>query len=103
MSFTVALDFDGTLSTPEGEPIEGAVQMVNRLHKAGVKLFVYSARAQFGGGLNHIVAWLAHYGFPEMPVLPKPTADVYLDDRAMTFGDWSTVYAAIVRQKGREE
>lgn len=102
MSFAVAIDFDGVLSDADGEPQPGALEMVTRLHKAGVTLFVHSSRATFGAGFQHITAWIEHHGFPPMMVVPKPVADVYLDDRALTHVDWSTSYAAIVRQKGRE-
>lgn len=102
MSFGVALDFDGVLADGEGNPLPGALEMVTRLHKAGVDLWVFSARACYGGGVQHIRAWLDTHGFPEMDVVPKPRADVYLDDHAIRHDDWPTSYAAIVRQKGRQ-
>ncbi len=102
MSFGVAIDFDGVLADSEMEPLPGAREMVTRLVKSGCECWIFSARACYGGGVAQIRAWLDHHGFPEMDVVPKPRADVYLDDRAIRFDEWSTAYAAIVRLKGRQ-
>lgn len=111
MSFTVAIDFDGTLMVPTGRrfsntdlgiPEKGAQAFVGRLVQSGVTCFVHSVRANDDAGKLAISRWLERYGFPRLAVVGKPHAEVYLDDRGMTFTNWSKAYGDIVRQKGRE-
>lgn len=102
MSFTVALDFDGVLCDKTGLPVHGALQMVSRLVRGGVHCYVHSARGAYPGGVAHIASWLKKHTFPEMEVIGKPHADVYLDDKAVEFAGWEASYSAITRRRGRQ-
>lgn len=111
MSFTVAIDFDGTLCKPTGRrfsntdlgiPMPGAQQFVQRLVQSGADCFVHSVRANTDAGRLAIDQWLARYNFPALRVVGKPVADVYLDDRGIRFTSWTMAYSEIVRQRGRE-
>jgi len=102
MSLTVAVDFDGVLADKDMNPIDGAKDMVTRLVRADFHVYVHSCRAAWGGGRAQIEAWLEANDFPDLDVVPKPRADVYLDDRAIRFDDWPSAYTRIIREEGRQ-
>ena len=79
-----------------------AVGEVTRLVRADFHVFVHSCRAAWGGGRAQIEAWLEANDFPDLDVVPKPRADVYLDDRAIRFDDWPSAYTRIIREEGRQ-
>src|ERR1039458_1790174 len=90
----IAIDFDGVihndskkypggkLMRPTGPPIEGALEGIKALLKAGKEVVIHTARPA-----SHVGPWLAKNGFPKLKVTnTKPVARVYLDDRAVHFG-----------------
>ncbi|HXJ69387.1 MAG TPA: hypothetical protein VNM39_10810 [Verrucomicrobiae bacterium] len=98
----IALDFDGVLSDRAGQPMQGALDYVRRLTRAGHEVFVHSARANYPGGVQYIRDWLLVHEFPFLTIEPKPLADVYVDDRAVTHRrDWNATYINVTHAIGR--
>lgn len=106
-TYTVAVDFDGTLATkvepfnPKkcGEPVEWVVRWVKAFKEAGAKIIVWTCR----GNTDPVEEWLEEHGIPcdhvnEHPGghtgSPKVYADVYIDDRGVHVDD--------LPKKGRE-
>jgi histidinol phosphatase-like enzyme len=112
---TICIDIDGTLvhyeewqsETHFGSVITGAVEAVNKLRSNGWYVIIYTTR----GNKDIIKRFLNENGIEfdsinENPFQPnnalggKPIADVYIDDRAITFdGDWTSAYNKIVSFK----
>jgi len=106
LTHTIALDFDSVLNnfkppftlTPHDLPVDGALDFVNWLLSEGWKVIVYSSRsANDVKGTALIHDWLSRNGFPvdKMKIAyGKPSADLYLDDRAFRFeGNFDEVMA----------
>lgn len=90
-------DIDGTICTnTEGEydrarPYDDVIAHVNALAEAGHRIVLYTARGSTTG-----IDWRAvteqqlkrwHVRYHEL-FLGKPTADVYVDDKAVNALDW---------------
>jgi hypothetical protein len=108
---TVCVDIDGTLVRYEkwqgdhhfGEILPGAVDAMRQLRKDGWFIIIYTTR----GNREAIKAFLESQkivfdAINENPFQPdnarggKPIADVYIDDRAITFdGNWATAVEKI--------
>ncbi len=109
---TICIDIDGTLTTyikwidkdTFGDILPGSVDCITKLKNAGWFIIIYSTRAD----KSAVRMFLHKQGIPydainENPNQPqnaiggKPLADVYLDDRALTFnGTWEGMYEKIV-------
>jgi hypothetical protein len=90
-------DLDGTLCTnTEGEyesavPFQGRISKVNALYEEGNNILIYTARGTVTG-----IDWrkltekqLSLWGVKYHELrLGKPFADVYIDDRAISDGDF---------------
>ena len=94
---TIMIDLDGVLCTEErtferplAEPIAGAREALHRLRAAGHTVVVYTARSWS----EYRVAkkWLDDHGFEYDGLhMGKPVADVWIDDRAIRFTNWTDV------------
>lgn len=94
---TYCFDIDGTLCTnTEGdyeaaEVLPGMVARVNALYDSGCRILLNTTRGSTTG-----ICWrelterqLAAWGFKYHELfLGKPTADVYVDDKAVNIKDW---------------
>ena len=97
-------DIDGTLcDTPNKEngkpdyenatPIPFMLEHVNRLYDEGNKIILQTARGR-GSGIDHRVltrTQLQGWGFKFHdlePMFHKPTADLFIDDKAINVEDW---------------
>ena len=79
-----------------GPPIIGACDGVWALWRAGHDLTIHTCRVQNEAQAAHVEAWLAYFGFPRVPVIvPKPIADVYVDDHALVFVTWEDLRRAL--------
>lgn len=96
---TIAVDFDGVIhqyvskwTQPEeikDGPCEGAIEWL-RAMLAEFRVLIYSSRACTHEGKKAIGAWLLANGLTSdeldrIGMLEKPTALIYLDDRAVQF------------------
>jgi ribonucleotide monophosphatase NagD (HAD superfamily) len=92
---TVLVDLDGVICTEESfveralaQPIAGAREALQKLRAAGYIVVVYTAR---GWNEQRVVTqWLADHGFDYDGLhMGKPVADIWIDDRAIRFTDWT--------------
>jgi uncharacterized HAD superfamily protein len=95
---TYCIDIDGTLCTnTEGdyeraEPISDVIAEINRLHEAGHKILLLTARGSTTAidwrecTERQLAAWNVRY---DQLFFGKPTADVYVDDKAINAHAWA--------------
>lgn len=91
---TFAFDLDGVLASlvPDGEygkaePLAAGVALARRLHEAGNRIVVYTARGSATGRdwLEVTRAQLLRWGVPHDALhFGKPAADYYVDDRMIS-------------------
>lgn len=99
---TIAVDFDGVIADYDGykgpgvlgEPRLDVISAMRTLHTEGWKIVINTTR-----GETEILEYLKRHGVPHDEINrnsdyktqgPKPVADVYWDDRALTYsGDAS--------------
>jgi hypothetical protein len=96
---SICLDFDGVIHNmttpwagpgdpPHDDPVPGVKGFINRLLKAGIKVYVFSCRSETEQGIRQMKDWFWYNDInPTDLFFPstKPIADVYLEDRAMCF------------------
>jgi len=106
----ICIDIDGTIAElrkkgegySEVSPKEGAVETLKKLNEEGHYIILYTARNMetFLGNLGKINAvqgpilyeWLRKYEIPYDEVyFGKPSADVYIDDKAIKFETWKNL------------
>jgi capsule biosynthesis phosphatase len=106
----ICIDFDGVISQLKKKndtydtvlPIKGAVEKIKALKNAGHYLIIFTARHMKTcegniGLVNSRIAlstlkWLERYEIPYDEIFfGKPWADVYIDDNAFRFTDWSKI------------
>ena len=106
---TLAVDFDGTIAHYRGyagrgvflDPLPGAADAIRRLKTQGWDIVVFTCRTEedeLRAYLNaHDIPFDAiNVGMdPAMECSGKVYADIYLDDRAVTFHDWTSAPDAV--------
>jgi len=104
-------DIDGTLCTntdgdyPNAQPFAQVIDHVNRLYDEGHRILLYTAR-----GATTRIDWremtekqLKAWGVKYHALfLGKPTADVYIDDKAVNFADWKRAGFQVVLHRPSE-
>jgi len=117
----ICIDLDGTLCTlkqpgqsyADVEPLPGAVERLRELRAAGHVVIITTARhmatceANVGKVLQRVgrttLEWLDRHGFEYDEIhFGKPNAEVYIDDRALRFSDWSNLTEAALVAVARE-
>ena len=108
---TICIDFDAVIAKYNGwrgpgefgSPVEGAPEYIRRLKADGWKIIIHTTR----GEVYDLINYLDDYNIPyddinrntDNPLgtnCGKPFADIYLDDRAITFtGSWPSAFAQI--------
>ncbi|MGD8450490.1 MAG: hypothetical protein PVJ57_01615 [Phycisphaerae bacterium] len=94
---TIMVDLDGVICTEErtferplAEPIAGAREALQKLRDAGHTVVVYTARNWPEYRVTR--KWLDDHGFAYDGLhMGKPVADVWIDDRAIRFTNWTEV------------
>ena len=91
------IDMDGVICEERttferglAKPIEGAVEALVNLHNKGHFIIIYTSR----GWQEYLSTktWLDSYDIPyDLLLMAKPIYDVYIDDRAIHFTDWSGI------------
>ncbi len=111
-SYTIAIDFDGTIVTHEypriGVEIDGAVENIKKLLMDGHRLILWTVRER--ELLDEALAWCQERGivfyavnsnFPEETPADKHfsrklQADIFIDDRSLgKLPHWDTIYQMI--------
>lgn len=94
---TYCFDIDGTLCTntngdySRAEPFRDVINRLDRLYDQGHRILLYTARGATTGidwretTERQLKEWNVHYHELHMG---KPTADVYIDDKAVNSTDW---------------
>ena len=105
---TICVDMDGVIASRDnlnrtkiGEPLEGSDVFLEELHNLGWKIIIFSCRPK-----KMLEGYLAKYDLYYDEInenssleyrSPKPVADVYLDDRGITFeGDYEETLKRII-------
>lgn len=100
----LAIDFDNVLHDPNdrvegkkmGKPVEGAVEAMQALYVAGNKLIIHTVWATNLTRIQALREWLAYFGIMYHEITnQKPTADYYLDDKALKFESWPQALAVL--------
>ena len=90
-------DIDGTLCTnthgdySRARPFYEVIAQINRLYDEGHRILLYTARGATTGidwrelTKLQLKEWNVRY---HALYMGKPTADVYIDDKAMNLNDW---------------
>jgi ribonucleotide monophosphatase NagD (HAD superfamily) len=94
---TFCFDIDGTLCTNtdghylDSQPFPDVIERINGLYETGHRILLYTARGSTTGidwrdvTERQMVEWGVKYHDLH---LGKPTADVYIDDKAININDW---------------
>ena len=90
----ICVDIDGVIATAgpadryeDAQPIQTAIDTVNRLHDAGHEIILFTARGTLTGldwrpvTERQLKTWDVRY---DRLLFGKPAADVYVDDRALS-------------------
>ena len=72
-----------------GLPVDGAIEALEELSKNS-RVIINSSRFEVDEGMEAVRVWMSKHGMNYQLSKHKPTADIYIDDRAVCFtGDWS--------------
>lgn len=102
---TICIDLDGVIfdysegwqgNAYVGKPIKGAIEYINKLKSQGWTVLIHTARVDKGRTKKYVKRFLKKHGIKYDKILPKPVAEIYLDDRAIKFkGNWKKTYNEI--------
>ena len=106
----ICIDIDGVIcklkkkgqSYSELEPVDGAIDKINKIRNNGHYIILYTARrmkthqSNTGKIIKDIgkitLEWLDKYGIEYDEIyFGKPWANVYLDDNALRFSSWDDI------------
>ena len=106
----ICIDLDGVISNlkknnenyEDLKPKKGAVSKIKNLKKNGHHIIIYTARHMktCDGNVGKVISkigmvtlnWLRKYKVPYDEIyFGKPWADIYIDDNALRFSNWSKI------------
>lgn len=111
----VCIDFDGVIHSYDkgygdgslyGDPIEGAIDNIVKLHDAGHNIYILTARKKKQH--KEVEAWIrkhlpgSHKNISIIVSNTKPPAGAYVDDKAIAFRNWDQAMADIIIQIDKE-
>lgn len=115
---TIAIDFDGTMNFYDhwcngpiiNQPIEGCIEALKAFRDMGYEVEIYTCRTNpeinnVSEQLGYLRQWLNDNGLPFVMIWTngKPIADVYIDDRAITFkNNWNEILTVIKNKNSME-
>ena len=118
----IVIDLDGTICPIKGKgetyadlkPNEGAVERLQSLKSEGHYLIIQTARnmatceSNLGKVMKNIgkvtLDWLEKYNIPYDEIyFGKPNAELYIDDRAFRFSDWTDVTQELIKGLAKEK
>lgn len=94
----IGVDFDKTLAHSSGfpdfeikEPLEGAIEAMEELHRRGWKITIFTARPW--SDYQKVEDWCIEHKLPTRRIIcGKPLFKYLIDDRNIEFnGDWTSV------------
>lgn len=92
----VACDWDDVLVDAKTQQwLPGAQQALRELISMFPRVFIHTCRANWPEGLAQVRHALADASFYDIEIVPKPLADIYLDDKAVRFESWPLVMAPL--------
>lgn len=94
----LAIDFDQVIHDKlhpvpgrrMGKPFPTAKTSLEHLKHHGDIIIVHTTMANTAGGKKAVADWLNYYEIPYDSIEGKPTADFYIDDKAIKHTDWRT-------------
>ncbi len=120
-SMRIVIDLDGTICPIKGKgetyadlkPNEGAVERLHALKNEGHYLIIQTARnmatceSNLGKVMKNVgkvtLDWLERYNIPYDEIyFGKPNGELYIDDRAFRFGNWSAITQELLTDLSRE-
>lgn len=111
----VCIDFDGVIHDYKegykdgslyGEPIEGAIDNIVKLHDTGHGTYILTARN--ANQHKEVETWIRKYlpdSHKDIPIVVsniKPPAGAYVDDKAIAFRNWELAMSDIITQIDKE-
>ena len=111
----VCIDFDGVIHSYDkgygdgslyGDPIEGAIDNIVKLHDTGHNIYILTARNKKQH--KEVETWIrthlpdSHKDISITVSNTKPPAGAYVDDKAIAFRDWDQAMADIIIQIDKE-
>jgi len=117
----IAIDLDGTIcpikkpgeSYADLEPFPEATNRIREFKKAGHYIIIVTARHMVTceGNLGKVMKkmgkltfdWLDRYGIEYDEIyFGKPNAEIYIDDRALRFSNWSDITNDLLTSMAKE-
>lgn len=117
----IVIDLDGTICPIKSSnetysdllPYPGAAERIRALRALGNYIIIHTARnmatceSNVGKVMRNIgkitLEWLDKYEIEYDEIyFGKPNADVYLDDRALRFTDWTLITEDLLKKEARE-
>jgi len=102
----ISIDFDRVIhkyskgfsdGTIYDEPIEGAIESIKQLEKAGFEVVILTCKSELGENRNQAIRkWLKKHGLNIKVTFTKLPSIAYIDDRAIRFTNWRDILSYFI-------